>query len=220
MPRRTGMRRQVREQRSWPAEAPPHVARGLVDRCCAVEQHRRGLPRGSPPGRTDRARRRRTDGPVRPARRREVQPADRVTEPGRRLWQPLVVGKGGKPADIPLSVPVRRAARVVADGRTTGPLLRNRARCALATLDARRMVNRIAVTAGVLGPPRRPRHSTVAPRRPARSSLARHAGSEATPTSEEVLPRRAPWQVCAPTSSRSADSDHHRRFTATSERGE
>jgi hypothetical protein len=36
VPRRTGMRRLVREQRSWPAEPPPHVARGLVDRCSAV----------------------------------------------------------------------------------------------------------------------------------------------------------------------------------------
>lgn len=34
------------------------------------------------------------------------------------------------------------------DVRTTGPLLRNRAGNALTTLDARRMVNRIAKTAG------------------------------------------------------------------------
>jgi CheY-like chemotaxis protein len=42
----------------------------------------------------------------------------------------------------------RRAVRVV-DGRATGPLLRNRAWNALTTLDARRMVNRIAKTAEV-----------------------------------------------------------------------
>ncbi len=58
------------------------------------------------------------------------------------------IGKGGKPADIMLPVPVMRAVRVVVDGRTTGPLLRNRAGNALTTLDARRMVNRIAKIAG------------------------------------------------------------------------
>ena len=57
------------------------------------------------------------------------------------------IGKGGKPADIPLPVPVMRAVRVVVDGRPTGPLLLNRAGNALTTLDARRMVNRIAKTA-------------------------------------------------------------------------
>jgi hypothetical protein len=58
------------------------------------------------------------------------------------------IGKGGKPADIPLPVPVMRAVRVAVDDRTTGPLLRNRAGKALTTLDARRMVNRIAKVAG------------------------------------------------------------------------
>ena len=41
-----------------------------------------------------------------------------------------------------------RAVRVVVDGRTAGPLLRNRAGNALTTLDARRFVNRIAKAAG------------------------------------------------------------------------
>jgi integrase/recombinase XerD len=45
------------------------------------------------------------------------------------------------------------AVRVVIDGRTDGPLLRNRAGKALTTLDARRMLNRIATIAGC-------RHST------------------------------------------------------------
>ena len=58
------------------------------------------------------------------------------------------MGKGGKPADIPLPVPVMRAVRVVVAGRTSGPLLLNRAGNALTTLDARRMVNRLARTAG------------------------------------------------------------------------
>ena len=41
-----------------------------------------------------------------------------------------------------------RAVRVVVAGRSTGPLLLNQAGKALTTLDARRMVNRIAKTAG------------------------------------------------------------------------
>ena len=58
------------------------------------------------------------------------------------------IGKGGKPADIPLPVPVMRAVRVIVVGRTSGPLLLDRAGNALTCLDARRMVNRIAKTAG------------------------------------------------------------------------
>ena len=49
---------------------------------------------------------------------------------------------------IPPPVTVMRAVRVVVGGRPTGQLLRNRAGNALTTLDARRMVNRIAITAG------------------------------------------------------------------------
>lgn len=37
------------------------------------------------------------------------------------------IGKGGKPADIPLPVPVMHAVRVVVHSRTAGPLLPNRA---------------------------------------------------------------------------------------------
>ena len=79
---------------------------------------------------------------------RVAQPAGRVTQPGRGYDSLKFIGTGGKPADIPLPVPVMRAVRVLADGRTTGPLLLNRAGKALTTLDARRMVKRIARTAG------------------------------------------------------------------------
>lgn len=58
------------------------------------------------------------------------------------------IGKGGKPADIALPVPVMRAVRVVVVGRTSGPLLLNRAGNALTCVDGRRRVNRIAKTAG------------------------------------------------------------------------
>jgi integrase len=38
----------------------------------------------------------------------------------------LVIGKGAKPADIPLPIPVLRAVRQAIDGRTSGPILRTR----------------------------------------------------------------------------------------------
>jgi integrase/recombinase XerD len=37
-----------------------------------------------------------------------------------------VLGKGAKPADIPLPIPVLRAVREAVDGRSTGPILRTR----------------------------------------------------------------------------------------------
>ena len=37
-----------------------------------------------------------------------------------------VLGKGAKPADIPLPIPVLRAVREAVDGRATGPILRTR----------------------------------------------------------------------------------------------
>ena len=59
------------------------------------------------------------------------------------------IGKGGQASRHPApGTRVMRAVRVVVDGRTTGPLLLNQAGKALTTLDARRMVNRIAKTAG------------------------------------------------------------------------
>lgn len=71
----------------------------------------------------------------------------RVAEPGLRHDGLKFSGKGGKPADICLPIPVMRAVRVVVDGRTTGLLLRNRAGNALTTLDARHLVDRIAMIA-------------------------------------------------------------------------
>jgi hypothetical protein len=37
-----------------------------------------------------------------------------------------LLGKGAKPADIPLPIPVLRAVREAVDGRTAGPILRTR----------------------------------------------------------------------------------------------
>lgn len=58
------------------------------------------------------------------------------------------VGKGGKPANIPLPIPVMRAVRAVIGSRTTGPLLRNQDDNQLSVRDAERMVKRIAKVAG------------------------------------------------------------------------
>ena len=59
------------------------------------------------------------------------------------------VGKGNKPAVVPLPIPVMRAVREVIGDRTTGPLLINpRAGTPMTDQDARRMVTRIAKVAG------------------------------------------------------------------------
>jgi hypothetical protein len=53
---------------------------------------------------------------------------DRITdlryEAGYELLH--VLGKGAKPADVPLPIPVLRAVREAVDTRTTGPILRTR----------------------------------------------------------------------------------------------
>ena len=58
------------------------------------------------------------------------------------------IGKGSKPACIPLPIPVMRAVREVVGDRESGPLLLNQAGQALSAQDARRMVKRIAAVAG------------------------------------------------------------------------
>jgi len=63
-----------------------------------------------------------------------------------------VVGKGGKPADIPLPIPVLRAVRHVIDGRESGPLLRTRSGRRLDRPAAARIVSRLARQAGVTHP--------------------------------------------------------------------
>lgn len=48
----------------------------------------------------------------------------------RRLRAAAVLGKGAKPADTPLPIPVLRAVRKAVDGRTAGPILRTPHRAA------------------------------------------------------------------------------------------
>ena len=63
-----------------------------------------------------------------------------------------IVGKGAKPADIPLPIPVLRAVRQVIAERTTGALLRTRTGRRLDRPAAARMVARLAHRAGIAHP--------------------------------------------------------------------
>jgi integrase/recombinase XerD len=60
-----------------------------------------------------------------------------------------VIGKGRKPADIPLPIPVLRAVRDAIDGRTSGPILRARTGRRMDRASATRALNRVATRAGV-----------------------------------------------------------------------
>ncbi len=60
-----------------------------------------------------------------------------------------VLGKGARPADIPLPIPVLRAVREAIDGRTTGPILRTRTGRRMDRAGAARALNRVARAAGV-----------------------------------------------------------------------
>ncbi|MBV9487316.1 MAG: tyrosine-type recombinase/integrase [Frankiaceae bacterium] len=60
-----------------------------------------------------------------------------------------IIGKGAKPADIPLPIPVLRAVRQVIGERTTGPLLRTRTGRRLDRPAAARIVARLAKHAGI-----------------------------------------------------------------------
>jgi site-specific recombinase XerD len=63
-----------------------------------------------------------------------------------------IVGKGAKPADVPLPIPVLRAVRQAAGDRTSGPLLRTRTGRRLDRPAAARMVARLAHRAGITHP--------------------------------------------------------------------
>jgi len=64
-----------------------------------------------------------------------------------------VMGKGAKPADIPLPIPVLRAVREAIDGRATGPILRTRSGRRMDRAGASRALTRVA------GPPASPGRS-------------------------------------------------------------
>lgn len=83
------------------------------------------------------------------------------TERGHRVLR--LVGKGGKPATIPLPVPVLRALEDAAAGRTSGQLLHTEAGNPLHRHAATRMVQRTARRAGITKriSPHSLRHSMV-----------------------------------------------------------
>jgi integrase/recombinase XerD len=63
-----------------------------------------------------------------------------------------VVGKGSKPDDIPLPIPVLRAVREATSGRASGPILRARTGRRMDRAAASRALTRVAKTAGVTRP--------------------------------------------------------------------
>jgi integrase/recombinase XerD len=63
-----------------------------------------------------------------------------------------VLGKGAKPADIPLPIPVLRAVREAVDGRIAGPILRTRTGRRMDRAGASRALTRVARAAGIAHP--------------------------------------------------------------------
>ncbi len=63
-----------------------------------------------------------------------------------------VIGKGAKPAEIPLPIPVLRAVKAATEGRTYGPILRSVKGEALTRGAASRLLARVAREAGVTSP--------------------------------------------------------------------
>jgi integrase len=60
-----------------------------------------------------------------------------------------VLGKGSKPADIPLPIPVLRAVNDAVDGRDAGPILRSSRQTPLTRNSAARLLSRLVRDAGV-----------------------------------------------------------------------
>jgi site-specific recombinase XerD len=63
-----------------------------------------------------------------------------------------VVGKGAKPAEIPLPIPVLRAVKAATDGRIRGPILVSAAGTGLSRGAASRLLSRVVRAAGVTSP--------------------------------------------------------------------
>lgn len=79
-------------------------------------------------------------------------------------WTLRIVGKGNKPAIIALNPPTMQAIDAALRGRTTGPLLLNRAEKRMDREAAGRIVRRLCKTAGITGKhitPHSLRHSAI-----------------------------------------------------------
>jgi integrase/recombinase XerD len=89
-----------------------------------------------------------------------------------------VIGKGAKPGDIPLPIPVLRAVREATDGRTHGPILRSTTGRRMDRAAASRALNWVACAAGQ---PTRSAHTGFVGRfAPPDSSLASRYGTCST----------------------------------------
>ena len=63
-----------------------------------------------------------------------------------------MLGKGAKPAEIPLPIPVLRAVKAATDGRSHGPILLSAKGDKLTRGAASRLLHRVALEAGVTSP--------------------------------------------------------------------
>lgn len=120
--------------------------------------------------------------------------ADLRQEAGYELLH--VLGKGAKPADVPLPIPVLRAVREAVDGRTAGPILRTRTGRRMDRADATRALTRVTRVspAPPASPARSARTASVERSAPPGWSLA---SASATCSTRCATPTRAP--PCATT---------------------
>src|SRR5664280_1485399 len=77
-----------------------------------------------------------------------------------------VVGKGAKPAEIPLPIPVLRAVKAAIEGRSRGPILLSAKGKALTRGAAGRLLRRVVREAGVTSPARLARTRCAGPSAP------------------------------------------------------
>lgn len=70
----------------------------------------------------------------------------------RGYWILTFIGKGDRPARVPVPIPALAAVQALTDGRTTGPLLRTRTGRGMDRRDVFRFVRRTARAAGITRP--------------------------------------------------------------------
>jgi integrase/recombinase XerC/integrase/recombinase XerD len=101
----------------------------------------------------------------------------------------IVVGKGDKPARVPVPIPALGAVQAAIDGRTTGPLLRTRTGAGMERRSVHRYVAGTARAAGITRP-----IGPHALRRPSAPSVSTNASRCATSSDCSATPaRRPPW---------------------------
>lgn len=68
-----------------------------------------------------------------------------------------VFGKGAKPAEMPLPIPVLRAVKAATEGRSRGPILLSAKATCMTRAGASRLLSRVVHAAGVASPASRTR---------------------------------------------------------------